>query len=664
MRIRTLFILLLVAVTAWGVPALRHRRLVTLSDGRRVWATLYGNSERSFYLSDEGDTLHNVLRAGMPITVMPDSTVERRSVRRRMGSSQSAPLKPHGVKYVPVVLVEFADKSFSVREDPEELRAYYDLFCNGTRDGELYTGHGSHGSIRDYFVEQSESDFLPEFRIIGPVRLDSSYVYYGHDAYREVKTKTEDGRDTIVYEISSHDVNFYTFRDEVIKKAVEIGTDWTLFDNDNNESIDMVFLIYAGLGQNNGGDDDTIWPRETTNSITIDGKKFATSAACCESAPAEYDEDGEVRLEQPDGVGVFIHELSHAMGLPDFYDTKYVAFGMDIWSVMDYGLYGNNGYNPGNYTAYERDFMGWRPLIKINEPCTLTIPCFAQGGDGYKIVNDANFNEYYVIENRQAMGWDDYIGRRGTGLQITHVDYDMSQWTSNKVNTDPAHQRMTIIAANDDYRGSVSASSNAEYIATLAGNLYPGSNDIHELENDYVYKGGRMGKPICQITENADSTVTLKFRPLGTLSQAINLEAIETSDDYFVARWDEVQDAEFYRVELWADGELLEQRDSLTATETQFDELETNVAYQFRVQPLSDRHLDGDWAESAYIYTSGTAVTGIEASEMLVRIYSTDGRFVTECFADELRRLSLHHGVYILRTPSGQCRKIFVKRNE
>lgn len=671
MRLRITICLLLATILLWAVPARRQRRVLTLADGSRVWATLMGNSDLSFYVTDQGDTLvwqtdsaSVGMRGGRYVPCQPftDKAVAleqavRKAVRRRVGSAATAPLKPHGVKYVPVVLVEFADKAFSVRETAEEVRAYYDLFCNGTRDGVLYTGHGSRGSIRDYFVDQSEGDFLPEFVPIGPVKLDSAYAYYGAD------------RGT------THDVNLTAFRTETMRKAVGVVEDWSRFDNDGNGSVDMVFFVYAGLGQNNGGDENTIWPQESTRSTTINGRVFATSACCCELMPAEYDNDGNVTATRGDGVGVFIHELSHALGLPDFYDTRNVAFGMDIWSVMDYGEYGNNGYNPGNYTAYERDFMGWRPLITIDAPCTLRIPCFAQGGSGYKVVNDANVNEYYILENRQQMGWDDYIGRCCTGLQVTHVDYLSGNWNGNTVNTDPNHQRMTIIAANKLYRGSNSAKTSAEYRATLAGNLFPGASDIHELTDDttpasVVFTGGYMGKPICEIREGDDGIVTLKFRPLGTLTQPANLRAEESGGSSFTATWDAVPEAECYNVQLWADGELLQRRDSLALVsdadgvrpcQTLFTALQEGVAYTFRVQALSDAYLDGAWAESEVIRMSGSGIALTPESEQTIRIYSIDGKFISDCKGDELSRLNLHTGIYVVRLSDGQCRKVFVQ---
>ncbi len=667
MRLRITTCLLLASLLLWAVPARKVRRVVTLADGSRVWATMLGNSEYSFYVTDEGDTLVQALDSISGANCLrrklageADVMTMRKAVRRRVGSAETAPLKPHGVKYVPVVLVEFADKAFSVRETPEEVRAYYDLYCNGTRDGNLYTGHGSYGSIRDYFIDQSEGDFLPEFVPIGPVKLDSAYAYYGADRG------------------SQHDVKLSSFRSEAIAKAITEVSDWSPFDNDNNGSVDMVFFVYAGLGQNNGGDVNTIWPQETTQSTYIDSKKFATSAVCCELMPASWDDNGNVLTTAADGVGVFIHEFSHAIGLPDFYDTNYVAFGMDVWSVMDYGEYGNGGYNPGNYTAYERDFMGWRPLITIDAPCTLHIPCFAEGGNGYKIVNDANSDEYYVIENRQAMGWDKYIGRRCTGLQVTHVDYERNRWNTNVVNTDANHQRMTIIAANDDYRGSNTTTSGftgATYRAVLAGNLFPGTSDIHELTDDttpasVVYAGGFMGKPLLEITERDDGIVTVKFRPRGTLTQPANLRVDESGGGQVTALWDGVAEAERYNVQLWGDGDLIEQRDSVAPMASampvspcriEFSDLREDMVYTFRVQAISDSYLNSEWTESEVFRVAGNAIQLVPQSEQLVRIYSLDGKFVTECMGDELSRLNLHTGVYVVRSAEGRCRKVFVQ---
>jgi len=615
-----------------------------------VEAVLYGDENYSYWLTDDGFTVVEK-DGGFELGHKPefpvneeDQTAEVRGLHK-IGSVETAPLKPVGRKYVPLLLVEFQDLSFSLCETAEKTQEYYDLYCNGTRDGNYYTGHGSYGSIKDYFLEQSQGQFDPEFVVIGPVKLDSVYAYYG-------KGKS--------------DVNFNVFRNEAIKKATEINSDWSQFDNDGNGSVDMIYFLYAGLGANNGGDENTIWPKESTSSVTINGLRFATSAACCELQPKRRDGDGNVLATMADGIGVFVHELSHAMGLPDFYDTVGTSFGMDIWSIMDYGVYAQNGYRPVNYTAYERDFMGWETLTTIDEPTTLHIPCFAEGGGGYKVVNDQNASEYYILENRQAMGWDGAFSRIGHGMQVTHVDYSRSCWSTNTVNTTASHQRMTIIAANNSYAGSYVATTSEEYFATLGGQLYPGTLDMHELTDDttpasQVFTGGYMRKPIVDIQE-VDGIITLKFRPRGTLAKAANLAPTEMVSSGFTATWDEVQYAQYYNVELWNGDELIAREDSVESRSLVFEDLEDGDAYCFAIQPLADDYLNGDWSYSDVFRISATGIIALPQSETTVRVYNTGGSFISECFADEVHRLGLRSGIYILRPTNGSDPvKMFIK---
>ena len=60
------------------------------------------------------------------------------------------------------------------------------------------------------------------------------YAYYGADRYNSNGS------------IASYDANFSLFRNEAISKALNQHSDWSIFDNDGNGSVDMVFFIYAG----------------------------------------------------------------------------------------------------------------------------------------------------------------------------------------------------------------------------------------------------------------------------------------------------------------------------------------------------------------------------------------------------------------------------------
>ena len=464
-------------------------------------------------------------RRGKPVVieqVAADSVEEQTDhvALRRIGSQSSAPLKAFGSPKVPVILVQFANKKFIsglgtktdtlghqvpneclTEEDAQKVNALFDKFCNGDGESDYYKGLDSYGSIREYFRDQSFGQFTPEFVVIGPVTLDSVYEYYGKHVGNTVK-----------------DANLSAFYEHTLKKAQARYSEWSQFDNDNNGSVDMVFLLFAGEGENGSDDENTIWPHEMPSGGTINRVKYGCYAAC-----------NEVYNGTIDGIGVFVHELSHALGLPDFYDNNYVAYGMDYWDLMDSGNYCNSGYTPCNYTAYERDFMGWKDIVTLQQGVRqeLTLTPVADGGVAYKIVNPANANEYYIIENRQSSGWDSYFGN-GTertkmhGLLVNHVDYNQRVWSQNySINADPKRQRMTIIPADGDSYTYVVVDSQEKYTAYLnsaLGDLFPGSGKVTALtgEQAYVYTATgetphQMNQPLTDIVEHENGTITLTF---------------------------------------------------------------------------------------------------------------------------------------------------------
>lgn len=507
-----LLALVICSLSVWAVPADRTARRVRMTDGTEVMAVLHGDEHDSWMstldgrvieLSEDGETYQ--------YSTTTTNEVRKRALKartlqvNRIGSQNTAPLPATGSPKIPVILVQFTDSIFTVGSTPEEINHYYDLFCNGTRDGKRYTGHGSYGAVRDYFDAQSEGQFQPEFVVYGPVTLSKKENQY-----------TSDNK---------------AFATEAVQKATNLyGVNWSDFDNKGKNQVDMVFIIFAGCGSNTTGNrSNHIWPNEASiGDITLSDGTTKVKFICsgCTSEKRLNVNSKNQKYTRPDGIGVMCHELSHALGLPDFYDTNYVAFGMDTWSLMDYGCYAGNGYAPCGYTAYERDFMGWRSMETLTDAGWLTLAPISGDGKGYKIVNDKNANEYYIIENRQAVGWDGSLIRTTkAGLQVTHVDYNASSWNNNSVNTNKTHQRMTIIAANNRYLGTCTDEDWDGLLLTWTGNLYPysytddeGVKQVNDSLTAYstpaatVFTSSKfMNKDIHEIKVQDDKTVTLYF---------------------------------------------------------------------------------------------------------------------------------------------------------
>lgn len=461
------------------------------ADGSLVLASAIAHNP-SDRKADEADCVARYVSVKEYIEMFDNAEASlREPFDRQVGLASTAPLPSVGSPKIPIILVQFSDLKFMVSEIEDSVRSYFDRFCNGTNNGVNYTGGGSYGAVKDYFIAQSDSLFQPCFDVIGPVTLPNSYKYYGKDsAY-------------------SKDVNIYEFYQEAIKLAQSLQSDWNQFDNDLDGVIDMVYFIYAGEGQNGSDDTYTIWPKEQGSGGTIGGVKYGS-----------YGCSNEVYNGEIDGIGTICHELSHALGLPDLYDTNYVAFGMDYWDIMDSGNYCANGKCPCGYSAYEKDFMGWKKLIELtpDNPQTLTLQPLSEGGGGYKITNVENPDEYYVLDNRQNTGWDLYVGYsterygKAHGMLVTHVDYLQSSWTSNRVNTSKNHQRLTLIPADGELL--IRNSSNAiAYLSSMQGDPYPGSMEVTALKDEkaVVYAGGTMNQPITNIVESEDGAITFSY---------------------------------------------------------------------------------------------------------------------------------------------------------
>ena len=651
---RYILSLLLVCFTLglMAVPAMRIRRSVTLDDGRKVMVTAFGDEDLDYLLTDEGEVVLEQAGifhcTGLSVTdylaSLPQTPLK---ARKQVGSVASALVKPWGVKKIPVILSAFKDKTFSVASTDSRVQSFYDNFFNGT---DIYTSTGNWGSVRQYFIDQSLEQFQPEFTVIGPVQLDNNYGYYGGDRG------------------GTKDTLYSKFVKESITKARNLVEDWSQFDNNGDGKVDMCVIIFAGLGQNytnSYGDKNTIWPKEMPTSYTIDGITIMGCSSSCELRPTAAS-GGVITATQADGVGVVIHEISHALGLPDLYDTNNKAFGLDYWSIMDYGMYARNSKVPVGYTAYEREFMGWQQTEIIDSPRTLHISCFDRGGKGYKLVNDANPNEYYILDNRQAMGWDwGVCSNRGHGMLVFHVDYNASSWTSNSVNSIFNHQRLTIIPANGTLIGSNNYTTRDDWQTSLMGNPYPGITENHELTNNsnpasLVFTGSYMGKPLVDIEETADGIITVKAMPLGTLEVPTGLAFEDTRPGSTTAIWDAVEGAEMYNLRLWREGELVLSQDSIGGTSFRLSDLQTDLNYTYAIQAISDSYCNSEWTERESFRPDPDVISEITESTERVRIYDMRGRLIEECFADELYRLSLRHGIYVIRRMDGRTKKIML----
>lgn len=406
-----------------------------------------------------------------------------------------------GSPNIPVLLIAFKNRAFT-EENPNE--AYQRRLCRPATREEV---ENRAGSAFQYFHDQSDGQFTPNFVVIGPVTLDNEDLYYGeNDSY---------GLDLRAGEMIS----------EAIQKAEASGlvADWSIFDNNQDGTVDVTYALYAGEGANVSTEANLIWPHQSTlsskniSSPEIDNVRFEA-----------YGCNNELMFGEIDGFGTFCHEFSHCLGLPDFYPTVsgVDVFGMDYWSLMDFGSYKCDGYIPVGYTAYEKELLGWKELKVLSVPTTVTaLKTTTDGGEGYKIVNPKSANEYYVLETVDNSGWNK--GNHAQGLLVTHVNYNAQTWKNNTVNNNVRMPGVSIVPADNDLTTLVRGSNDSEYENSLKGDLYPSPDGNNSLTDNsipaaevYVGLSGYMSQPITDIAYDAESRTT-SFNFMGGDAQSI-----------------------------------------------------------------------------------------------------------------------------------------------
>ena len=409
-----------------------------------------------------------------------------------------------GVPYFPhtgspkalVILAEFQDTTFTIQDTKKVFTNY--LMNEDHFSDTRYGQNQNYKGVRGYFKDCSYGQFTPEFDIVGPVKLPKPQAIYGKGKY--------DRMDLLLPDVC---------------EAVDDSVNFADYDANNDGMVDLVYVIYAGHSANyHNNKVSNIWPKSGTITVSnkFDGKSIRRYGVSNELNGSDKTSKNNKKIN---GIGLFCHEFSHTLGLPDIYALDEEAKnqddqGMEFWDLMDGGTEVRGGRVPASYLAWEREVMGWMKIDELkNDSSIKNLKSIANGGKAYKIVNPNDSNEYIVLQSIQKgpwnQGWGD--GTYGKGLLAYRVSYPF-----NKVNVfdfpnnEKAKPRVIPIPAD----GKILAAANAggslnTYVQQLNGDLYP-YNGINKIDKFKMYDGTILKWSIFDIIENdAERHVSFKF---------------------------------------------------------------------------------------------------------------------------------------------------------
>lgn len=462
------------SMSAWAVMATPELIVKKQADGSEVQLKLVGDEFHSYYTLVDGTPV-SLNKNGMWVkdaSVVTPSTSARKARRVAQEKQFSATFPLSGSPHSVVILVNFSDQKFTYkREDFENM-----LNVSG------YSENGGVGSARDYFIASSDSVFSPYFDCYGPVTLSNKSEYY--DKYTS----------RMIVEACN-------------KVADEYGVNFAQYDTNNDGRLDNVFVYYAGHNEAEGAASTTIWPHRSivTTGDRVSGKLIYDYACTSELRGSA----GSSMC----GIGTFCHEFGHVLGLPDYYDTddQYSQqYTIGSWDIMCSGSYNGNGKTPPSYTAGERFQLGWVTPVQLHDAGVYTLEPIENGSKQiYMIANgthnlsweSANPNEYWLLENRQNVGWDRHAtSLPGTGMLIWHVDYNASAWGNNSPNN------------GTPLRYDIEEAGGAKGYAT-ASDPFPGSRNITSF-TPTLHNGTIVEQPIADIAVSGEN-IMFTFKSQG-----------------------------------------------------------------------------------------------------------------------------------------------------
>lgn len=389
-----------------------------------------------------------------------------------------------------ILVVQYQD----VKLKSGSTRAAFDDMSNKLG----YSNNGATGSAKDYFRDNSNGQYDPDFDIYGPYTLPNNMAYYG--------ANDENGDDVRPREMIA----------DACKIAEANGVDFGKYDADGNGEIDMVYVYYAGYSEAEGGPDNAIWPHKwsAANLMRIySGKKLGVYACSSELRGTA----GSVMS----GIGTFCHEFSHVLGLSDMYDTDGTTNGktpgLGTLSIMSSGNYNNNSCTPPYYNIFEREMVGWTLIPNLMEGSTTLNPVHKNGG--FRIPSSVP-GEYFILEARDGTGWDRYqCGSTPVkGMLIYHVDRSSNRsvdgktisklWETNKLNTYTEHQCMRVVPAVVPF---TDGKANVFFPGSANVNKFTASS--HSMAKDW--DGVALKYQLTNITQN-ENDVTFMVRTEGS----------------------------------------------------------------------------------------------------------------------------------------------------
>ncbi len=667
-----------------AVPADPRPRVITNPDGSTLTVRVHGD-EFFHFMTDADCTrilerdsrgfISDMMRDGAPLAfsqenvmMLAEEAMEAFPIQAQSDVSsmkKMATLDTSGRSNYPtigkgnrslVVLVEFQDVEFTV-ENPKE-------YFNRQLNEPGFSDYGGYGSAIDYYMASSNGLYQPQFDVLGPVKVSKNASYFKDMGSRNMSLLIK----------------------EAVTQLHESGElKLSDYDLDEDGVVDTIFFYYAGYGSADS-ETETIWPHQYdyrflgNGNLTLDGKKVGPYACA-----NELNGWNPITGKQPwkdgsepwvGGIGTFVHEYGHVLGLPDLYDVEYsgLAVTPGQWDVMDAGSYNFNGCRPPLMSAYEQWVCRWLEFTDAQDATHYDLKALGSTDTPtavrIRIPRSADkssfYSEYFIIESRENSNWDSCFP--SSGLMVWRINYNKNTWLSNSVNSQNGSNVEIVYGKNK--KNPIFSD----------GSIYEGSDAVLTPSKEYSFwsspyitgisfdKNSRTGSFDYNMATPTDVATLLYDTPVaasdGSRSFKLTWDPVEGVDNYLVT----VRNASNGRIIGDFDAKDVGADTSVWVTGL------SSIYWKFQMEAFVTCVVNGLSSTStsniitfkpSELQLEGSGVDGIEADDAVIEggvgcIHAPEGAKIFDMTGKPVRSDSLAPGIYIV-SYANRTTKVLVK---
>lgn len=481
MRCITFFLSVLlcwgISIETQSVPAYPRKVAVRLEDGSEVGIVLKGDEHCKWALTEDDYTLLpsgdgwvfaqvspegkavvsayklcadnermpdlEAFLATQPKNIRPERNRLPHHGKRLSSGAISSLVRPAtGDRKALVILMSFPDREFV------KAHADFDALFNQPGYGE----DGAQGSVYDYFLEASYGQLSLQSDVVGPFCASRRMSYYGGNG------------------INGSDQNPYALFLEAMEYASQV-VELSDYDANGDGYVDNIHIVFAGYGEEAGASPNAIWSHESSfQAITVQGMKID-----------RYSCTPELRGNNGSGIsriGACCHEMGHALGAMDYYDTDYASGGSfngtGDWDIMASGSWNNEGITPAHFNPYVMVYdFGWTEVGEINVVGEYELFSSTLYNSEIYRVDTSSEGDFYLLEYRCREGFD--CGIPGEGLMVYHVHPGIESVAHSNVINATAPQYLYPVCASSSV-SSPSSSSQSYGDINTPGCPFPGTS--------------------------------------------------------------------------------------------------------------------------------------------------------------------------------------------